>query len=134
MDSMPIGSIIAVMVGLPGVPTPDPTIWQICDGADITNENSIIKGQASPNYADEGRYMRGYSNAGTIGNYGGQNDHDLTHNHGGTAGVAEEIVNGSTDDNNASNVQNHVHSMPMDLGVINLEPIHLRVNHYVKIR
>lgn len=84
IDSMPIGSIVPICVGLTGVPTPNPDIWQECDGSVITNQNSPMHGQTVPDH--RGRYLKGQSSTGTIGFYGGSNTKTLTHGHGGGTG------------------------------------------------
>jgi hypothetical protein len=134
IDSMPVGSIICILDGFPGVPTPDPTIWRECDGSEITEGTSPIRDQPAPNYADEGRYMRAYTNAGSIGNFGGANEKNLSHSHGG---FTDNYVppNISESDNEYPSPTTHRHSMPTDLNTpINFEPPHFRVKHYVKIR
>ncbi len=133
IDSMPVGSIIPVMVGFGATPVPNENIWHPCDGSIITNPNSALRDQAAPNYQDAGgRYMRGYVSSGSIGAYGGSNVKDLEHNHGGTD-VNSQGRNGDTD-NDFITVQDHSHDMDMDLSDSqNFEPVHLRVMHYIKI-
>lgn len=136
VDAMPVGSIVPIMVGVPGVPTPDPLIWHPCDGTEITNPNSTMHNTLAPDYtAADGRYMKGFVNAGTIGNYGGANNISLQHSHGGfTDNYTIEEDNGDTDTDFITVHQNHRHPLNNDLiGPYNFEPVHFRVLHYIKI-
>ncbi len=135
MDSMPVGRIIAIMTGFPGVPAPDPTIWAELDGATITEENSPVRDQPAPDWADEGRYARSADVVGTIGNFGGGNEKDLTHNHSGLTdyNFLAGTLN-AEDDSDANIVVPHRHAIGTDLTVVNFEPEHFVVKHYIKIR
>lgn len=137
MDSMPVGSIVPILDGFPGCPTPDPSIWQECDGSLVSQYGSPLFGTNVPNYADGGgRYMRMYDIPADIGTYGGSNTKDLTHNHGGFSGYLAIGAGGHNVDgsSNALNVISHRHSIPSDLGVTNFEPLHFVVKHFMKIR
>lgn len=133
IDSMPIGSVIQVMTGDGITPTPDPTIWQECDGSIVTNQASPLRDNPTPNYADVGgRYMRGYVNPGTIGFYGGSNTRNLTHNHGGTQ-LNVQPRNADTDDD-FTTAADHSHPIDFDLpSDHNMEPAHFKIKHYIKI-
>lgn len=134
IDSNPVGKVIMVAYGLSGVPVPNPEIWQLCDGSEITNEHSPLRGNPTPNYATVGRYLRGYNTVGEIGNYGGANTKNLQHNHTGlTDGSGFEILVDTDNDGYTSVL--HYHAISSDLSTsINFEPAHVRINHYIKIR
>lgn len=135
IDAMQVGSLICVLVGYPNCPQPDATIWQLCDGSPITDESSPLFGQLTPNYADEGRYMRHPDVVGTIGTYNGSNFKDLRHSHGGQTNPSPQFLTKNvSDDNNASRVGVHTHGIAPDLGLVDFQPEHITVNHYVKIR
>lgn len=143
IDSMPPGTIIPILTGFTGVPTPNPLLWQLCDGAPITNPDSPLRGQNTPDYVDPaagpiggGRYMRGYINAGTIGNYGGTNQGNFAHSHGDggfTQDKSTPVAN-SDSDNDFMSVLGHKHSIPVGLTqLIDMQPPYICVHHYIKI-
>lgn len=136
VDASPVGTIAMIMVGLTGCPTPDPTIWQVCNGAAITDVNSPLKGTNTPNYVDTiGRYMKGYSALGTVGNYGGSNTKNLAHAHGGSTGVMNPTQNVADTDDDFITPNPHAHGIDSDLSAAqNVEPVHYRIAHYIKIR
>lgn len=135
LDTMPVGSMVMIMVGLPGVPEPDPTIWKELDGTEITEENSVMFGENAPDFVSgDGKYMRGYSTVGSIGNYGGSNTKDLHHDHGGTE-VFDPPTSGDQDSDENTCPGDHMHNMNTALTtLINFEPVHIRIKHYIKIR
>jgi len=67
---VPIGTIIDWWrdENAPSV-QPEPTGYQICDGSEIRDEKSPLKGQRVPNLA--GRFIRGVTQAQAIGQTGG---------------------------------------------------------------
>lgn len=131
IDSMPVGSIVPIFVGFPGVPTPDPAFWQECDGSIVTNGNSPLFGEAVPDHTD-GRYLKGASTIGEVGNFGGSLTKNLAHDHGGRTDV-KEFERRSDSDDDGWNVRDHDHSVPSDMGEIEFEPAHIRIKHYIKI-
>lgn len=133
IDAMPVGTIIPILHGLPGVPTPDADIWQECDGTTITHPLSPIRNTIAPDYKTEGRYMRMFTNAGEIGNFGGGNTKNLSHNHGGQTGENGGMSDNADTDDDFWTGKNHSHSISTDLGIYNFEPIHVRIKHYIKI-
>ena len=73
---VPIGSIIAWHASMTGVPTL-PSGWQLCNGTIISDPDSPMNGQNTPNlnnsvptssgiYSSGGRYLRGASSSGTM--------------------------------------------------------------------
>lgn len=135
IDAMPPGSIICVAVGIPGCPVPDATIWREMDGSQITDQNSPIRNSTVADYgADGGRYMRGYTNAGTIGNTGGSNEKDLSHNHGGATQLTGEPADNADSDKDRYSVRPHDHPISTDLTVVNYEPVHITFKHYMKVK
>jgi hypothetical protein len=137
IDSLPVGSIRCFVQGIPGMPDVDPSIWQECDGTAITNEFSELRGAATPDYrAAGGRYMRGFTNGGTIGNYGGSNTKTLNHSHGGQTNVSRDDGDGGNGEDSMFPVgPPHSHGVPSDLGgTYNFEPVYTTVRHYIKIR
>lgn len=135
IDGLPIGSVIPVLVGLTGVPTPDPILWQECDGSSImdANPNSPLRNGNTPDYVTEGLYVRNYTTIGEVGNTGGSNTKDLSHDHGGITEDNPPMDNNADTDNDFWTGKNHHHSIASALGVENWEPSHCRVKHYIKI-
>jgi hypothetical protein len=134
MDSMPIGSVIPVLIGLPGVSEPDSTIWKRCDGSILVDQNSKLHDHALPNLA--GLYMKGHTTLGEVGENGGSNTKAWDHNHGGlTQPFSIPSDNSDTDSDYITVNSDHSHPMPSGLNVpVNIEPIHIRVVHYIKVR
>ncbi len=134
MDSVPPGMIVPVLYGLTGVPQPDARIWQLCDGSDITDDNSPLRGYSTPDYATLGRYLKGADAPGTIGNTGGSLSHSLAHAHGGATGGWNATDNGcDQDDDFYTSTANHTHFMGSALATTIFEPIHYKINFYLKI-
>lgn len=133
IDSMPVGSIVPVLVGLPGVPEPDPTIWKLCDGSKVTDQNSKLHDQTLPDY--RGRYMKGCTTAGRTGEVGGSNTRSFAHNHGGLTLFNDVGGDNSDTDEDYITVYPHQHPISTDLAEpVNVEPVHIVVNFYIKIR
>jgi hypothetical protein len=135
VDSVPVGKVVPILVGLPGVPLPDPLMFHPCDGSLITNENSRMHNTNAPNMADaEGRYLKGFTTLGTVGSTGGDNYKNLSHAHGGSTAVFDPGGDNSDTDEDFITVDDHSHPISSDLGShINFEPVHIRIKHYVKI-
>jgi hypothetical protein len=133
MDSMPVGSRVYIMVGLPGVPTPDPTIWQACDGSEILNTHSPIRNKDTPNRTQAGGlYPRQATSLGTIGFIEGSNYQNLTHSHGGN--TQDAGPDGSTEEEHDHPGQSpHHHGINADIGVVNFEPRHIVLKSFLKI-
>lgn len=136
IDSCPPGSIVPILIGIPGVPTPDPTIWQEAKGDTIQEQLSDLRGQAAPDLRD--RYLKGAASLGQSGQPGGSNTKNLAHSHGGLTGVMQppsnqHIVSGGSDywtPNGAS----HEHTIFPALGTVNFEPRRLHIRYFLKLR
>ena len=83
IDLRPIGSIAFININQQGGGTPDPNIWQECNGSEITNPNSPLRSIGiNQNFVPDMRdtYLRCHS--GATGNpQGGSQDHNLAHSH-----------------------------------------------------
>lgn len=82
-DARPIGSIIFVQVNQNGVEVPDPSMFQICDGSEITHPDSPLRSigvntRFTPTFQD--RYLRVSPNLSSNPT-GGSQDHNLQHDH-----------------------------------------------------
>lgn len=136
IDAAPAGEIATIFVVLGTTPPLDPTIWQECNGSEITETLSPFRGQRTPNLAD--RYLKGALSANQSGLFGGTSQYNLAHNHTGqTQAVQFGSVNvdkvqlGSRDYEAA---EFHTHFIPTDMGVMNFEPKHFTIKHFLKIR
>lgn len=133
IDSLPIGCVIPVLTGFPGVPVPDSNLWQECNNTPIANPLSPMHNTHAPNYTDEGRYTKNYTSFGDVGNYGGGNIKNLAHSHGGQTEENPSMDTNADTDDDFWTGKNHRHSISSDLGSYNFEPEHIRVKHYIKI-
>lgn len=135
--SIPIGQVVPIMVNIPGVPTPDPNIWQECNGSEITNPNSPLRSTGSqqrftPDLRD--RYIRAATFVGESGSSAGSNSTPMAHNH--TGQTEGHVSPENCDDGGARNVQwVHAHSISQDLTTpISMEPAHFTVKFFLKIQ
>jgi hypothetical protein len=134
----PIGEVIPILVGMPGVPDPDPNIFQECDGSEITNENSPLRSQGgSPRFTPNmiGRYIRVPVNFGLSGNSGGYNTTlQFKHSHGGrtdTVGTGGAIRSGF----NKRHARSHSHEIKESFTTpVNVEPRFYTVKFYMRIQ
>jgi len=133
IDSMPIGAKIGIL-DLPGLPTPDPTIWQLCEGGVVTDQNAKLHDQTLPD--DRGKYPKGCSTIGQSGTVAGSNTKDFSHNHSGhTASHNMGPDNSDTDDDYITVGIDHAHPISTDLtGARNIEPVHICIRFYIKVR
>ncbi len=88
--NIPIGYIIylyssqTLANGFP-IDLPNPNIWVKCNGTLISDINSPLNGQTTPDLRN--KFFKGNS---TIGLLGGQSTINLQHNHGGQTGVTDD--------------------------------------------
>lgn len=76
------GGSVAIYFDMQGnVPAPNANIWTICDGHIISDPDSILDGQATPNLMD--KFLK-HTIQDTVG---GAETFNLSHNHGGNTGV-----------------------------------------------
>jgi hypothetical protein len=135
IDSCPVGTIMPICTGLTGVPAPDATVWQECNGSEITEQLSALRGQLTPDL--RGKYLKGAASLSTSGILGGANEKNLNHSHGGRTldfhlGPDKRIAD---DEDDYWEARDHSHAMNADLPTpINFEPVHIRIKLYLKIR
>ena len=135
--NMPIGMVIwfydsMTYAGGPNVPDPKATNWQFCDGSAITNPNSPMFGQNTPDL--RGLYQKG-SNIVAPFTLTGVPSINLSHNHGGSTGITCDLEgNNDTDDSDEKPAGNcHSHSVSGALGVYTLDPPHVELQPYMRI-
>jgi hypothetical protein len=134
----PVGQIVPILTNMPGVPLPDPNIFQECDGSEITNPNSPLRSQGGsprfvPNMID--RYLRVPINFGLSGQTGGLNSTlQFKHNHGGrtnTVGTGGAIRSGY----NKRHARSHSHAINTSFpNPVNVEPPYYTVKFYMRIQ
>lgn len=134
----PVGAVVPILTGFPGVPAPDSNIFQECDGSEITNPNSPLRSQGSstrfvPDMRN--RYIRMPKLFGLSGNAGGENATlKFKHNHGGrtnTVGVGGAIRGGY----NKRHARSHSHAIKTSFpNPVNVEPPYYTVRFYMRIQ
>ena len=104
--------------------------WQLCDGAEITDPNSPLVGQFTPNML--GRFLKGSETPDQIG---GSDTVNLAHNHGGATGAIFDGENNfnSGGDNEQGGPSFHNHTISTDLGVILRLPPYAELQPYMRI-
>jgi len=138
--SIPIGMISPILTNITGVPTPDPNIWQVCDGSEITNINSPLRSvggssRFTPDLTD--RFVRFVTNLGTVGqNFGANTTNAFVHNHTGfTADFLAPQLADTELNEDFNTLAAHRHSIGTDLpGPHNLEPAFHTLKWYIKIQ
>lgn len=83
----PIGKLMFYSFGQDGLPAIDETVWQLCDGTEITNPNSPLRTigvstRFTPNLLTSNKYLRGAPDQRNT-DTGGSNTFSFPHNHGG---------------------------------------------------
>lgn len=134
----PVGGVAAIMVGIPGVPLPNPEFWQECDGSEITNPNSPLRTQGpiintTPNLIE--KYIRMPISFGQAGVSGGFNSTSLfRHNHGGRTGDADP-GNDIDDGSSIQDAVSHTHTIDYAFpNPVNVEPPYYTVKFYMRIQ
>lgn len=135
-----VGMIAPILTGLPGVPEPDSNIWQLCDGSEITNENSPLRSLGAnlhytPNMIDRFVMMvkPGGQSSGTLG--GENNTFALRHNHGGYTGSVGTNGNGRHSHSQREAAFSHNHTIAQDfIFAVNFEPPYYTVKFYMRIQ
>lgn len=135
--SIPMGQIMPIMVGIPGVPAPNPDIWQECNGSEITNVNSPMRSTGNiQRFTPDMRskYIRAVTVVGESGSSAGANAQNMAHSHGGMTGVHTTPEN--ADSGSARNVSfGHAHPISSSLTTpIAMEPAYYTVKFFMKIQ
>ena len=90
----PLGCIRLIQINQFGVTVPDSTVWQLCDGSEITNPLSPFRSigittHNVPNLGDaiapwDGMYLRSEAQQQVQNTIGGDHLYNLDHDHGGS--------------------------------------------------
>ena len=115
--NIPIGFVLYFYASqvYPGggvIAKPNPQIWVECDGRLISDARSPLNGQNAPDLTNW--FLKGSS---AIGNTGGQNTVNLTHNHGGQTGVTDDRhpIDEADTGNDYNTGSPHTHSIGSNL-------------------
>lgn len=129
-----IGSIRQIQLNQIGVPAPDPTIWQLCDGEEITSPTSPLRtmGMVQRFTPDlRGRFVRGATNA-ISNSFGGSDAAATSHAHGGSTGNVGGTIKGEEGDEKAAR-KDHNHNIESNLNDSPNNPTHQILAFYLKI-
>lgn len=137
---IPVGEVVAIIVGIPGVPTPDPNIFQECDGSEIVNPGSPLRSIGDdfrfvPDMRD--RYAKIPQIFGQSGQAGGKNNLNiLRHDHGGITGdyVTPEGADVSNETREPAFRHRHEIDYSFDDGPINVEPPYYTLKWFMRIQ
>jgi hypothetical protein len=136
LDLMPLGSIVALQTNQPGGGTPDPNIYQFCDGSEITNSNSPIRSIGlNQRFVPDlrAKFPRAANNLLT-NPISGTWEHNLAHGHGtgGPSSIGATIT-ANKGDRRRRDVHNH--SVPDQYAspTIIETPAYIAYNFYMKI-
>lgn len=137
--SIPVGQVCPIMVNIPGVATPDPAVWQLCDGSEITHPSSPLRSTGgnthfTPNLTD--RFVRFVTTVGESGTSGGANTTTaFSHSHGGWTGEWESPEDADPSNNAQNTSITHRHTIANDLTTpINMEPEYFILKFFMKIQ
>lgn len=135
---IPVGSVIPIMTNIAGVPLVDTNVFQECDGAEITNENSPLRSIGGeprfvPNLIEH--YIRVPSTFGLSGQTGGLNDNNFSHNHTGKTQIHENPEDVDPSNDAFMGKRTHFHNIEADfLNLVNVEPPFATVKFYMRIQ
>lgn len=136
---VPIGEIVPIAVDIPGVPTPDPNIFQECNGLEITNENSPLRSIGDqirfvPDMRE--RYVKIPITFGESGVAGGLNDsYIFRHNHGGKTGTHSAPEDGDPSSSQRMAARVHDHAIDYDFDYpMNVEPPFYTLKWFMRIQ
>lgn len=139
VKSIPIGQISPIMTNITGVPTPDPNIWQLCNGSEITNVNSPLRSvgglqRFTPDLQD--KFIRFVSNLGIVGqNFGSNTTSDFAHDHDGLTGDHNAPVAANTVVEAANTLDKHAHGIDQRLiGPFDMRPLFITLKFFMKIQ
>jgi hypothetical protein len=133
-----IGAVEAYATNQPGVLTPEPTVFQMADGGEITEPTSPLRtiiptSRFTPDIRN--RVMRGANASTTIGNeLGGAASVNLEHDHGGATGAAAFAITVEEGTDGYAGPPSHFHVIADDLDAAEpLAPAHMKMNFFLKI-
>lgn len=110
----------------------DTRYWKKCDGSTISNANSILNGQATPNLVDH--FIRHPAFSESVGSSGGADSLNLAHDHGGQTGFEDDRDDFQMDNGEERQEANvHRHSIGSSLGVVNIVPQNRALEIWMRI-
>lgn len=137
--AVPVGEVVPIMTGIPGVPTPDSNIWQECNGSEITNENSPLRTiGATQRFTPDlrNRYIKVPQIFGESGVDAGFNDNFIfRHDHAGVTGGFTAPEDGDSSSNQFRTASNHAHTIDYSFDfAFNVEPPFFTVRWFMRIQ
>lgn len=136
LDSVPVGRVVPILVDWPNVPTPNPDLWQACNGTPVLNPHSPLYGQLTPDLLFSTYYPKGAPTAGQAGQTAGVTTKNVAHDHGGVTGdkAADSTNKGQFFFGTVYfSGKTHAHSINSELGTVSIQPAHVRIKYYIKI-
>lgn len=134
---IPIGTIVFVEINKIGVTAPDESIWQLCDGSEITNASSPLRTvgliqRFTPNLL--GKHSR-CSGDDSTNPTGGSYSYNFGHNHTGLTDINQPAPANAFEEDGPRRVGNtHVHGVSMDLTSLTFDfPKAVKYVPYMKI-
>lgn len=133
---IPAGQVTPIMTNIPGCPDPDPNIWQLCDGSEITNPNSPLRSREgvisrTPDMSDH--FVRCANGYGESGTKGGTHSANFRHGHGNWTGNHGAPEGADADDVYHNVAPDHAHEIFEDLGTVDMQPPWYTLKYYMKI-
>lgn len=133
---VPVASIRGIQIGFGGLALPNSTIWQVCDGGEITDPDSPLNTDLTQNTPDmQNRFVRGADDGTTAGSEaGGAAVVALNHTHVIGNHTAQFPL--TLDNNNVRDGIKHVHSHPLQEDLpeeATLDPKNVQVVFFLKI-
>jgi hypothetical protein len=136
--AIPIGCIlffhqsITTAAGDP-IDPPNPDIWKFCDGSLISDPDSPLNGQNTPNMAD--LFPKGPKEGEVEFQIGGNATLDISHNHGGRTGTTDDRGNKNADpDTDHVSGSPHYHSINTKWGVESILPKYFSLQAYIRYK
>lgn len=132
---VPVGTIVYVEINKVGVVAPDESIWQICDGSEITNSNSPLRSQGLiSRFVPDllGKHPR-CANVSNLNPEGGTYNYDFSHSH--TTGNNTPAAPNTLGEEGGRRVGNtHTHGIKSDLANQSFDfPAAIKFVPYMKI-
>ena len=137
---IPVGEIVSILTGIPGVPDPDPNVWQECNGSEIVNPGSPLRSIGGQQYFTPdmtNRYIKVPEIFGQSGQPGGFNStFFFRHRHAGVTGVhnTPEDVDHSSVAREAAFSHAHPINYSFDGAPVNIEPPYYTVKWFMRIQ
>ena len=114
------------------VANPNSDIWVYCDGSVISDADSPLNGQNTPDLRT--KFLKGSDSA--VGTLGGQETINLQHNHGGATGFFNDAINNNADSGSAHDSgSNHNHALFNSWSTVQpVVPVYFEVQAFMRYK